>query len=164
MQSQDEICRTNIYFSAFQVRVRNHAKMVDCYLTTYHNQVGLLSGLLGPSRADVAREVAEHPERYRIYDAIAAAVTNVSRYDLPHPDVYRRFFAVNPLHEFPTLRSTCPLFRGCPVNRLDAAIAYDLPELLTAYKRKLVALQTGGEAGGGKAREGGRGGGGGKKK
>ena len=29
-----------IFFRRFAVRVRNHAKMVDCYLTTYKNNKG----------------------------------------------------------------------------------------------------------------------------
>ena len=58
------------------------------------------------------------------------------RYDLPDPESYRIFFGLHPLTEFPTLQSTCTFFEGCPLNKMDRAISYDLPELLTDYKRK----------------------------
>ena len=41
----------------------------------------------------------------------------------------------NPLIDFKPLTSTCSYFRGCPIDRLDVAIAYDLPELVGKYKK-----------------------------
>ena len=66
-----------------------------------------------------------------------STLTNISRYDLPDPDTYRDFFNVHPLYDFQSLQSTCTFFKGCPLNKLDIAIAYELPEILTGYKRKL---------------------------
>ena len=43
-----------------QVRVRNHAKMVDCYLTTFNNHMSMF----GDKKA-VARSIVDHPEKYR---------------------------------------------------------------------------------------------------
>eukprot|EP00095_Tigriopus_kingsejongensis_P011320 maker-scaffold1444_size41037-snap-gene-0.7 protein:Tk11320 transcript:maker-scaffold1444_size41037-snap-gene-0.7-mRNA-1 annotation:"sarcalumenin isoform x2" len=114
----------------FAVRVRNHAKMVDCYLTTYYNQKGLFS-----DKSGVAQAIINHPEKYHIYEGIST-MTNISRYDLPDPQTYKVFFNLHSLYDFPSLQSTCTFFRGCPINKLDTAIAYDLPELLTAFKRK----------------------------
>lgn len=47
------------------------------------------------------------------------------------------FFLIshNPLIDFKPLTSTCSYFRGCPIDRLDVAIAYDLPELVGKYKK-----------------------------
>ncbi|OXU28282.1 hypothetical protein TSAR_009496 [Trichomalopsis sarcophagae] len=117
----------------FAVRVRNHAKMVDCYLTTYYNQKGFFS-----KKKDISDRIIENPQDYHIYEGLST-LTNISRYDLPDPDVYRDFFRLNPLYEFPLLSSTCTYFRGCPINRLDVAIAYDLPELVGKYKKSVEA-------------------------
>ncbi|XP_044256163.1 sarcalumenin [Tribolium madens] len=113
----------------FAVRVRNHAKMVDCYLTTYYNHKSVFG-----NRKQVADEIIEHPQDYHIYEGLST-LTNISRYDLPDPDVYRDFFKLNPLYDFQQLSATCTYFRGCPINRLDVAIAYDLPELVGKHKR-----------------------------
>jgi len=120
----------------FAVRVRNHAKMVDCYLTTFKNNKGLFG-----DKKKVAQDIIENPGKYHIYEGLSS-LTNISRYDLPDPDTYRDFFNVHPLYDFPTLQSTCTFFKGCPLNKLDIAIAYDLPDILTGYKKKVVqALQ-----------------------
>ena len=37
---QSDIEKLLNFFRRFAVRVRNHAKMVDCYLTTYKNNKG----------------------------------------------------------------------------------------------------------------------------
>nr|XP_023024911.1 sarcalumenin [Leptinotarsa decemlineata] len=113
----------------FAVRVRNHAKMVDCYLTTYYNHKSVFG-----NRKQVADEIIERPQDYHIYEGLST-LTNISRYDLPDPDVYRDFFKLNPLYEFQPLSATCTYFRGCPINRLDVAIAYDLPELVGTHKK-----------------------------
>lgn len=113
----------------FAVRVRNHAKMVDCYLTTYYNHKSVFG-----NRKQVSDEIINHPQDYHIYEGLST-LTNISRYDLPDPDVYKDFFRLNALYDFQQLSSTCTYFRGCPINRLDIAIAYDLPELVGKHKR-----------------------------
>jgi len=115
----------------FAVRVRNHAKMVDCYLTTYKNNKGIFG-----DKKRVAQDIIDNPSKYHIYEGLST-LTNISRYDLPDPDTYRDFFNVHPLYDFPTLQSTCTFFKGCPLNKLDISIAYELPEILTNYKRKV---------------------------
>ncbi|XP_063992251.1 sarcalumenin [Diachasmimorpha longicaudata] len=113
----------------FAVRVRNHAKMVDCYLTTYYNHKTFFG-----NKKEISDRIIENPQDYHIYEGLST-LTNISRYDLPDPDVYRDFFRLNSLYDFPPLSSTCTYFRGCPINRLDVAIAYDLPELVGKYKK-----------------------------
>ncbi|XP_012529465.2 sarcalumenin isoform X2 [Monomorium pharaonis] len=115
----------------FAVRVRNHAKMVDCYLTTYYNHKTFFG-----NKREISDKIIENPQDYHIYEGLST-LTNISRYDLPDPDVYRDFFRLNPLYDFPLLSSTCTYFRGCPINRLDVAIAYDLPELVGNYKKSV---------------------------
>ncbi|XP_073994778.1 uncharacterized protein [Rhodnius prolixus] len=118
----------------FAVRVRNHAKMVDCYLTTYYNHKSFFD-----NKKHVSDDIIEHPQNYHIYEGLST-LTNISRYDLPDPDVYRDFFRLNPVYEFQQLSATCTYFRGCPINRLDLAIAYDLPELIGKYKKSVEEL------------------------
>jgi len=113
----------------FAVRVRNHAKMVDCYLTTYYNHKSFFG-----NRKKISEDIIEHPQNYHIYEGLST-LTNISRYDLPDPDAYRDFFRLNPVYEFKKLSETCTYFRGCPINKLDIAIAYDLPELVGKYKK-----------------------------
>ncbi|XP_037087369.1 uncharacterized protein LOC119107898 isoform X4 [Pollicipes pollicipes] len=117
------------------VRVRNHARMVDCYVTTFLNQQTFLS-----NKKKLADDVVSNPHKYHIYEGISR-VTNISRYDLPDPEVYEDFFTLHPLYDFPTLASTCTYFKGCPLDKLDVAISYDLPELLGKY-RKMVERGT----------------------
>ncbi|XP_015600627.1 sarcalumenin isoform X2 [Cephus cinctus] len=117
----------------FAVRVRNHAKMVDCYLTTYYNHKTFFG-----NKKEISDKIIENPQDYHIYEGLST-LTNISRYDLPDPDVYKDFFRLNPLYEFQQLSATCTYFRGCPINRLDVSIAYDLPELVGKYKKSVEA-------------------------
>ena len=103
--------------------------MVDCYLNTYNNKKGMWGN------QKVVDDIVQHPEKYNIYEGISA-MTNISRYDLPDPETYKVFFALHPLPDFKTLQQTCKYFKECPINKLDQAIAYDLPDALTAYKRE----------------------------
>merc|ERR1719384_1273672 len=119
----------------FAVRVRNHAKMVDCYLTTFLNNKGIFG-----DKKKVAQDIINNPSKYHIYEGLST-LTNISRYDLPDPDTYRDFFNVHPLYDFQSLQSTCTFFKGCPLNKLDIAIAYELPEILTGHKRKVSNAQ-----------------------
>jgi len=119
------------------VRVRNHAKMVDCYLTTYYNN----KGFFGNSKA-VAEQIIDNPHAYHIFEGLST-LSNISRYDLPDAEVYKDFFRINPLPKFKPLASTCTFFRGCPLDKLDTAIAYELPELVGKYKKRLQAIKSG---------------------
>lgn len=116
------------------VRVRNHAKMVDCYLTTFLNQ----KGYFGNKKA-VADDIVENPHAYHIFEGLST-LNNISRYDLPDSDVYKDFFRLHKLYDFKPLASTCTFFRGCPLDKLDTAIAYELPELIGKYKKKLQSI------------------------
>jgi len=119
----------------FAVRARNHAKMVDCYLTTYLAE----KSAFGRDN-ELAEDIVENPDQYHIYDAISALEADVSRYDLPDPESYRKFFAAHPLPDFETLADACGYFRNCPVDALDKAIAYDLPNLLDDYKKNVADI------------------------
>ena len=117
-----------------QVRVRNHAKMVDCYLTNFYNH----KGYFGNSKK-VADEIIENPHSYHIFEGLST-LNNISRYDLPDADVYKDFFRLHPLYNFKPLASTCTFFRGCPLDKLDTAIAYELPELVGKYKKRIQSI------------------------
>lgn len=117
------------------VRVRNHAKLIDCYLALYYRHKGLFT--FGSAARKLASEITENPQQYRVFSgAMSSGISqNVSRYDLPDPEVYKEFFRVNNLVEFKMLADTCSFFKGCPIDRLDKAIAYQLPDLVSKYKK-----------------------------
>ena len=62
-----------LLFWHVQVRVRNHAKMVDVYLATFNSK----KGLLGNAKS-VAEDIIQNPQNYHIYDGIST-MTNISR-------------------------------------------------------------------------------------
>ena len=117
------------------VRVRNHAKVVDCYLSAYYRRKPLFA--FGQAAKKLATDITENPHNYNIFKGALAGITqNVSRYDLPDPDVYREFFRVNPLLDFKQLSQTCSFFSGCAIDKLDTAIAYRIPGLVEKYKKE----------------------------
>ncbi|CAG2159067.1 unnamed protein product [Oppiella nova] len=116
------------------VRVRNHAKLIDCYLSTFYKNKGIFT--FGASSRLLATDITENPLKYRVYSgAVLGHSHNISRHDLPDPGVYREFFRSNPLIDFKPLTSTCSYFKGCPIDKLDITIAYQLPELVGKYKK-----------------------------
>lgn len=117
------------------VRVRNHAKVVDCYLSAYYRRKPLFT--FGSQAKKLATDISENPHNYNIFKGALAGITqNVSRYDLPDPDVYREFFRVNPLLDFNQLSATCSFFSGCAIDKLDSSIAYRIPGLVEKYKKQ----------------------------
>ncbi|CAM1302876.1 SRL (predicted), partial [Pycnogonum litorale] len=119
----------------YAVTVRNHAKLVDCYLTHYFKHKTLFA-----NKNKVANEIIDNPDKYKIFEALSM-LNNVSRYDLPNPEIYKGFFKVNPLYEFKQLKNTCSYFKGCPLDKLNVCIAYDLPQLLGKYKKKVKEIR-----------------------
>lgn len=118
------------------VRVRNHAKVVDCYLSAYYKRKPLFT--FGQAAKKLSQDITENPHNYNIFKGALASVTqNVSRYDLPDPDVYREFFRANHLLDFKQLSQTCSFFSGCAIDKLDAAIAYRIPKLVENYKKEI---------------------------
>ena len=116
------------------VRVRNHAKVIDCYLGAYYRTKPLFC--YGKTAKKLSSDITENPQKYNIFRGALAGITqNVSRYDLPDPDVYREFFRVHPLLDFNQLSATCSFFGGCPIDKLDVAIAYRLPDLVAKFKK-----------------------------
>lgn len=122
------------------VTVRNHAKLVDCYLTHYYKRKTIFA-----NKNDIASEIINNPDKYRIFESISM-MNNVSRYDLPNPDIYKEFFKVAPLYEFKQLKNTCSYFKGCPIDKLNVCIAYDLPQLLGKYKKLVKELKEANES------------------
>ncbi len=92
-------------------------------------KVGLFPGLLGPSRSEVASQVASDPDAHGLFSGLRSSPSlagEVSRYDLPDAEAYREFFLRGQdggLESFPTIRETCGgMFGGgkggCPLDRL----------------------------------------------
>lgn len=109
--------------------------MVDCYLATFYRHKSIFS-----NKRNVAKQIVDNPGEYSIFDGISG-MTNVSRYDLPSPAAYKDFFRTHALYDFKPLASTCSYFRGCPMDKLDEAIAKDIPELMARYKKAKIAMQ-----------------------
>lgn len=115
--------------------MRNHAKVIDCYLSAYYKRKPLFT--FGQAAKKLSQDITENPHNYNIFKGALASVTqNVSRYDLPDPDVYREFFRANHLLDFKQLSQTCSFFSGCAIDKLDAAIAYRIPKLVENYKKQ----------------------------
>ena len=93
------------------------------------------------NRKVISDAIIKNPQHYHIYEGLST-LTNISRYDLPDPDSYRIFFHLNSLFEFRKLSDTCTYFKGCPINKLDIAIAYDLPELASKYKKSIQQIKS----------------------
>ncbi|GIY66882.1 sarcalumenin [Caerostris darwini] len=123
-----------LYARKHAVRVRNHAKMVDCYLASYYRHKSIFS-----NKRNIAKLITENPREYNIYDGLSS-MTNVSRSDVPNPLAYKEFFKIHPLYDFKPLASTCSYFRGCPMDKVDLAITKEFPELLAKYKDAKRAL------------------------
>lgn len=119
----------------YAVTVRNHAKLIDCYLTHYYKHKSLFS-----NRNKVANEIINNPAKYKIFESLSM-LNNVSRYDLPNPDIYKEFFKVTPLYDFKQLKDTCSYFKGCPIDTLNICIAYDIPQLLGKYKKRVKEIR-----------------------
>lgn len=157
------------------VRVRNHAKLIDCYLAAYYRSKGLFT--FGQAAKQLAAQITANPHDYSIFQAAQRAneqlakysqtanklsanvrvdneftmntvnvdtigrstvftANSTSRYDLPDAQVYRAFFSLHNLLDFRPLSATCSFFRGCPLDKLDVAIAYQLPDLLAKYRKQ----------------------------
>ncbi len=111
--------------------MRNHSKLVNLYLKAYTKAKGLFS-----NKKKVASHIVEDPFRHRIYQEVSFA-KNVSRYDLPDPETYMEFFKQHKLYDFKKFEDLCTYFKGCPQDKLDIGIAYDLSEIIGKYKKEL---------------------------
>lgn len=108
------------------IRVRVHALLVDRYLQTYHEKLGWFG-----DPHEVMKEIVADPDRFYIYKSVLAK-TNVSKFDLPDPEVYQDFFNVNALGEFKLLRKQCGWTGGCLLEKIESAITQGLPALLAS--------------------------------
>ncbi|OQR76797.1 sarcalumenin-like [Tropilaelaps mercedesae] len=126
----ERVENTVMYARRHAVRVRNHAKLVDCYLDAFYKHKGMFG-----NKKKVAEQIIKDPGKYNIFDTISQS-KNISRYDLLEPEDYAAFFKLNPLHEFSRLKDLCGFVKGCPIDKLDRLIAYDLPQLLSKYLEK----------------------------
>ncbi|CAG0883433.1 unnamed protein product [Cyprideis torosa] len=120
------------YLRRHAVRVRNHSKIINCYLKAYTRNKGLFS-----NKKKVAEAVAKNPHQYMIYEGLGL-MNNVSRYDLPDPNNYLSFFKMHFLWDFPKFQDTCTFFKGCQHDKLDVAVAYDFSEAIVKYKTSLA--------------------------
>ncbi|XP_051765029.1 sarcalumenin-like isoform X2 [Ctenopharyngodon idella] len=115
------------------IRVRIHALLVDRYLQTYYEKLGWFS-----DPQEVFHDIVSDPDKFYIFKSILAK-TNVSKFDLPEPEAYRDFFGVNPPTGFKLLSSYCSWTGGCLLEKIEKAIADDLPALISSLAKRREA-------------------------
>ncbi|XP_034397122.1 sarcalumenin [Cyclopterus lumpus] len=108
------------------IRVRIHALLVDRYLQTYYDKLGWFN-----DPYEVFKDIVNDPDKHYIFKSILAK-TNVSKFDLPNKEAYQDFFGVNPVSSFKQLSSHCSWTGGCLLEKLERAISYELPALLSS--------------------------------
>ncbi|XP_037621033.1 sarcalumenin-like isoform X3 [Sebastes umbrosus] len=111
------------------IRVRIHALLVDRYLQTFSDKLGWFS-----DSHEVFQDIVNDPDKYYIFKSILAK-TNVSKFDLPNKEAYQDFFGVNPVSSFKQLSSHCSWTGGCLLEKLERAISYELPALLSSVSK-----------------------------
>uniref|UniRef100_UPI00358E40E4 sarcalumenin n=1 Tax=Myxine glutinosa TaxID=7769 RepID=UPI00358E40E4 len=108
------------------IRVRIHALVVDRYVQTFRAKSSFFS-----DPDEVFTEIVDNPEKFGIYKAVLSH-NNISKFDLPEPAAYYEFFALNPISQFSPLSHHCGYTGGCLLDKIERAIAYELPGLLTS--------------------------------
>uniref|UniRef100_A0A3Q0SAG3 Sarcalumenin n=1 Tax=Amphilophus citrinellus TaxID=61819 RepID=A0A3Q0SAG3_AMPCI len=111
------------------IRVRIHALLVDRYLQTYYDKLGWFG-----DPYEVFRDIVNDPDKYYILKSILAK-TNVSKFDLPDKEAYQDFFGVNPISSFKQLSYHCSWTGGCLLEKIEKAISYELPALLSRVSK-----------------------------
>ncbi|XP_067859684.1 sarcalumenin isoform X2 [Heptranchias perlo] len=108
------------------IRVRIHALLVDRYLQTFKDKMTFFSD---PEL--VFNEILDEPDKFYIFKSILAK-TNVSKFDLPNPSVYKDFFGINSINTFKLLSAQCSYMGGCLLEKIERIITHELPALLGA--------------------------------
>ncbi|XP_032896539.1 sarcalumenin isoform X2 [Amblyraja radiata] len=108
------------------IRVRIHALLVDRYLQTFKDKMTFFSD---PEL--VFNEILDEPDKFYIFKSILAK-TNVSKFDLPNPSIYKDFFGINPINSFKLLSAQCSYMGGCLLEKIERIIVHELPGLLGA--------------------------------
>ncbi|XP_030592165.1 sarcalumenin [Archocentrus centrarchus] len=111
------------------IRVRIHALLVDRYLQTYYDKLGWFG-----DPYEVFQDIVNDPDKYYIFKSILAK-TNVSKFDLPDKEAYQDFFGVNPISSFKQLSYHCSWTGGCLLEKIEKAISYELPALLSRVSK-----------------------------
>ena len=112
--------------------IRIHALLVDEYLKKFTaNRPYAIMG----NGEDTMRELVDNPEKFNIFTTVLAR-SNISKYDLPKPETYKHFFAINAIDSFQPLRKQCGYFSGCLLDNIEAAITEHLPQLLSAVQNE----------------------------
>ncbi|XP_078414922.1 sarcalumenin isoform X3 [Cetorhinus maximus] len=106
------------------IRVRIHALLVDRYLQTFKDKMTFFSD---PEL--VFNEILDEPDKFYIFKSILAK-TNVSKFDLPNPNVYKDFFGINSINTFKLLSAQCSYMGGCLLEKIERIITHELPALL----------------------------------
>ena len=111
--------------------VRIHALLVDQYIQIFEEKRSFFG-----SSDDTFKKIVNNPDEFNIYKSVLAR-SNVSEYDLPNPDSYKDFFAINSINSFEQLASHCSLFSGCLLDHTEQAITQHLPQLLSAIQNEI---------------------------
>ncbi|XP_022098887.1 sarcalumenin-like [Acanthaster planci] len=112
--------------------IRTHAVTVNEYLKKFNRNKPI--ALMG-NPEDTMRDIVQNPDKYNIFKTVLAHA-NISKYDLPDPEEFKTFFAINPIDSFQPLETQCSYFSGCLLDRIEQAISIDLPKLLESIQKE----------------------------
>ena len=110
--------------------IRIHALLVDEYLKKY--TVNRPYAIMGNAE-DTMRDLVDNPDKFHIFKTVLAR-SNISKYDLPDPETYKDFFAINAIDSFAPLNKQCGFWSGCLLENIESAISQQLPQLLTSVQ------------------------------
>ena len=117
------------------IRVKIHSLLVDKYLETFMERKSIFGDADG-----LWTDIIEHPQKYNIFQTVLSE-GRISKYDMPDPDLYKDFFAINAINSFKPISSHCSYFNGCPLEPLERVIREDLPNLMRDFRSSDVCTK-----------------------
>ncbi|XP_013413281.1 sarcalumenin [Lingula anatina] len=134
LQDVHEVVRNGVankiaFVRQHAIKVRIHALLVDKYVEVFKNKKSLFT-----DNEKILSHIIDHPEKYYIFQSVQSHA-NISKYDLPDPDIYKDFFHMEAINTLMPLNYHCSFFKGCMYDDLNAAITVDLPKLLQEVRK-----------------------------
>ncbi|XP_054713845.1 sarcalumenin-like [Uloborus diversus] len=116
------------YLRRHAVLVRNHALVVDGYLSTLSRQRSFFQSV-----GDVVATITENPQK--IYSKVLSH-RDVTMKDLFPPETYATFFSVHSMESFISLSKHCGFLSLCLLEAIEKTIYEDLPRLSIEVESK----------------------------
>lgn len=126
------------------ILVRNHALVVDKYVAALRDHRSIFR-----DSKEIADDIVNYPDKYRIHQSVLEH-EHVSKHDLMSREAYKGFFNIHLIDSLQPLSSQCGIFSSCLLDKIDYAIATELPQLLTEVKTTYESCSSS-KGGGGKS-------------